>query len=456
MTATDFTDPFNTLPEAKLELIDGRLIVGNGLAGTRLLLAEILTGWGAAAAIALADRILCWEALRRVYPEAPRTDDHGQPSEPLQAWVSQFAYQPPVDLLTGRRGEDVGHQRIRQTVRYQLWAVTQHSRCERSLGPDFVMRLGDNGFTPDALLCRGESLHRLHDYYLEGPADLVIEILLPDHTDQDREVKRRYYEQSGVPEYWLIDPDSQQVTYLRRLNGAYRPCYPAADGSYRPAPIPGLAFYPERLWTFDPYQGPFEPVVFTRESQPEESVAANGKGGLGYGSLPFAPRLGLEPTAIHFDEYISWCPEAKFEYADNRIDIAGMREFLGLLLMTVGLMETITLLPPCQWIEALLKAEEEEHHDAARKEDWWRIAREAAVLLRERFGAHQVAVAGDLVRSRPLNYWSEIELIAQDLPASAVSEANWALYQAYKAPQVHLLEDWRVEHRLQEGAFVTL
>ena len=456
MAAIDFTDPFDTLPEAKLELIDGRLIVGNGLAGTRLLLAEILTGWGAAAAIALADRILCWEALRRAYPEAPLTDDQGQPSRALQAWASQFAYQPPTDLLTGRRGEDAGHQRIRQTLRYQLWAVTQHSRCDRSLGPDFVMRLGDNGFTPDALLCRGESLNRLHDYYLEGPADLVIEILLPDHADQDRAVKRRYYEQGGVPEYWLIDPASQQVTYLRRLNGTYRPCYPAADGIYRPASMPGLAFYPERLWTFDPHAGPLEPVVFVSESQPEKGAAANSKDGLGYGNLPFAPRLGLEPTAIHFDEYISWCPEAKFEYGNNRIEIAGMREFLGLLLMTVGLMETVSLLPPRQWVEALLTAEEEERHDAARKEDWWRIAREVAALLRERFGAQQVAVAGDLVRDRPLNYWSEIELIARDLPSSAVSEASWALYQAYKDPNVHLLEDWRVEHRLQEGAFVTL
>ena len=457
MATTDFTDPFDTLPEAKLELIDGRLIVGNSLAGTRLLLTEILIGWGAAAAVALADRTLCWEALRSAYPEAPRTDDHGQPSVPLRTWASQFAYQPLADLLTGRRGDDAGHWRIRQTLRYQLWAVTQNSRNGHNLGPDFVMRLGDNGFTPDALLCRGESLHRLHDYYLEGPADLVIEILLPDHADQDREVKRRYYEQGGVPEYWLIDPALQQVTYLRRLNGTYRHGYPDADGAYRPASMPRLAFYLEKLWTFDPYEGPLEPVVFVSESQPEEGAAAKrSKDNLGYGSLPFVPRIGLEPTAIYFDEYVSWCPEAKFEYGDNRIEIAGMREFLGLLLMTLGLVETITLLPPHQWIEALLTTEEEEGRDAARKEDWWRIAREAAALLRERFGAQQVAVAGDLVRDRPLHYWSEIELIASDLPSSAASEASWALYQAYKDPQVHLLEDWRVKHRLQEGAIVTL
>ena len=65
-------------------------------------------------------------------------------------------------------------------------------------------------------------------HYLEGPADLGIEILLPDHADQDREVKRRCYEQGGVPEYWLIGPDLQQVTTLRLLNGTYRQGYPDA------------------------------------------------------------------------------------------------------------------------------------------------------------------------------------------------------------------------------------
>jgi hypothetical protein len=456
MAAKDFTDPFDPLPEAKLELIEGRLIVGNSLAGTRLLLSEILTGWSAAAVIALADRNLCWEALRIAYPDAPIASEQEHTPDRLLTWASQVAYQPHQDLLTGRRGDDAGHWRIRQALRYQLWAVTRSSRCGQSLGPDFVMRLGDNGFTPDALLFRGEPLNQLYEYYLEGPADLAIEIQLPAHASQDRELKRRYYEQGGVPEYWLIDPSHQQVTFLRLLNGAYQLSYPDIDGAYRPPAILGLAFYPERLWTFDPHEAPFEPYVFVMESQSEECSALHSKDGPGYGSAPFAPRIGLESVAIHFAEYIAWCPEAKFEYWDQRIQISGMHEFLGLLLMTVGLVETVTLIHPRQWLEALLTVEEEERHDAARKEAWWRIAHEAAALLREQYGAKRVAVSGDLVRDRPLNYWSEIELIAWELPSSAFSEATWALYQAYKEPSVHLLEEWRVEHRLQEGAFVTI
>lgn len=39
--------------ESKLELIDGKLIVGNSIVGSRLLLRQILQGWGAEAAVAI-------------------------------------------------------------------------------------------------------------------------------------------------------------------------------------------------------------------------------------------------------------------------------------------------------------------------------------------------------------------------------------------------------------------
>lgn len=69
-------------PESKLELIDGRLIVGNSLAGSRYLLREILTGWGPAAAMPFAPEPLWWRALTVAFA------DHQPPSAdaPLAAW----------------------------------------------------------------------------------------------------------------------------------------------------------------------------------------------------------------------------------------------------------------------------------------------------------------------------------------------------------------------------------
>jgi Uma2 family endonuclease len=40
---------------------------------------------------------------------------------------------------------------------------------------------------------------------------LVIEVLSPSTARQDRFAKRRRYQEAGVPVYWIVDPDLQQV-----------------------------------------------------------------------------------------------------------------------------------------------------------------------------------------------------------------------------------------------------
>lgn len=40
---------------------------------------------------------------------------------------------------------------------------------------------------------------------------LVVEVLSPGSQRHDRLTKRRYYQRGGVPEYWIVDQDSQVV-----------------------------------------------------------------------------------------------------------------------------------------------------------------------------------------------------------------------------------------------------
>lgn len=41
--------------------------------------------------------------------------------------------------------------------------------------------------------------------------DLIAEVLSPGNPEQDTETKRRAYARAGVPEYWIIRPQTRDV-----------------------------------------------------------------------------------------------------------------------------------------------------------------------------------------------------------------------------------------------------
>jgi Uma2 family endonuclease len=55
--------------------------------------------------------------------------------------------------------------------------------------------------------------------YMEGPPDLLAEILSPPTKHVDRGVKHRLYERFRVPEYWIIDPENEVVKVYRLEEG---------------------------------------------------------------------------------------------------------------------------------------------------------------------------------------------------------------------------------------------
>lgn len=105
------------------------------------------------------------------------------------------------------------------------------------------------GRSPDVFFVRNEHLERVKRLYLEGPADLVIEIISPGSRATDRGDKFYEYEQGGVPEYWLLDPERQQTEfYLRGDDGIYRLVPPGNDGIYRSQALSGLWLNVDWLW----------------------------------------------------------------------------------------------------------------------------------------------------------------------------------------------------------------
>ncbi len=115
----------------------------------------------------------------------------------------------------------------------------------------FQMKTGPSlpGRAPDVFFVANENLARVRRLNVEGPADLVVEIISPGSRATDRGDKFYEYERGGVPEYWLVDSERQQAEfYLRGHDGIYRLAPLGSDGIYRSEVLPGLWVRVEWLW----------------------------------------------------------------------------------------------------------------------------------------------------------------------------------------------------------------
>lgn len=145
------------------------------------------------------------------------------------------------------------HQRL---VLFLSNLVAQYARRfdlgEVLIAP-FEMRILDGRVTrePDLLFVAREHAERLSDDRLDGPADLIIEIVSESSLTRDRVEKFYEYQEAGVPEYIFIDPrpGKERIDFFRLdQHGTYLPVAPDAAGRYPSAVLPGFWLQSDWLW----------------------------------------------------------------------------------------------------------------------------------------------------------------------------------------------------------------
>jgi len=89
------------------------------------------------------------------------------------------------------------------------------------------MRLEERGHEPDVSFISKNNLKHLKPNYLDGAADLIVEVISPESRGRDRGDKFYEYEAAGVKEYWLIDYERKQAEfYTLGKNGIYQVVQP--------------------------------------------------------------------------------------------------------------------------------------------------------------------------------------------------------------------------------------
>lgn len=148
-----------------------------------------------------------------------------------------------------------------QQVANFLVALFQHF-CEAHdagvvLSAPVQMKVGSSGREPDVMVVTAEHRDRIAPRYLDGPADLVVEVISPESRGRDRGDKFSEYERAGVREYWLIDPQRARVGfYSLSEQGMYEAVMPDDEGRFDSRVLPGLWIRVEWLW-----QEPLPPLL---------------------------------------------------------------------------------------------------------------------------------------------------------------------------------------------------
>lgn len=117
---------------------------------------------------------------------------------------------------------NVRHQRLVGRLHLSLGVFLQdHPQLgEVFTAPLDVVLSQHDVVEPDLLFVARGQAGLLTDGNIQGPPALVVEVMSPGTRQRDAKLKRRLFEQSGVEEYWLVDPDLDVVQVLRRAGHA--------------------------------------------------------------------------------------------------------------------------------------------------------------------------------------------------------------------------------------------
>ena len=115
------------------------------------------------------------------------------------------------------------HQDVHSEL-FKQFAVFLDDKAGKVFSSPFDVRLNADTFDnnvvqPDIIIFCDRS--KLDGTGCKGAPDMTIEILSPSSIRRDRIVKLRLYQDAGVREYWIVDPDSKTVSVHTLENGKY-------------------------------------------------------------------------------------------------------------------------------------------------------------------------------------------------------------------------------------------
>ena len=132
----------------------------------------------------------------------------------------------PTELWDGELIMSPSPRPSHQNIVAHFWQalntfVSTHDLGRVFLSPCDVVLTQTRAVQPDVLYVSRAKLGIIKDR-IEGVPDLVVEVISEGSWRRDRIDKKALYEQSGLPEYWIVDPETRTIEVFVLDQGTYR------------------------------------------------------------------------------------------------------------------------------------------------------------------------------------------------------------------------------------------
>ncbi len=142
------------------------------------------------------------------------------------------------------------HQTVSKNLMYLIESYLREHRAGVLFQSPIDLILSETTvLQPDLLVVLQGRERIITERGVEGPPDLVVEVLSPATVTRDRKSKFQLYARYGVTHYWIADPDARRLEAYTLSEGAYVPRGSLeGDGVLSANPFPGLIIRGSAIW----------------------------------------------------------------------------------------------------------------------------------------------------------------------------------------------------------------
>lgn len=134
-------------------------------------------------------------------------------NQPCELWEGELTMSPAPSFF---------HQEVVLAFYRQLYFWVARSGLGKVVAAPIDMVLSEHQVTQPDVAFIAQARLEIIQQAIRGPADLVAEVVSLGGRHRDRIEKRDLYEQYGVKEYWIVDPESGSVDVLWLEAGSYQ------------------------------------------------------------------------------------------------------------------------------------------------------------------------------------------------------------------------------------------